>query len=124
MKYLKENIADVIILILLAIWSIFEMFLMPSGYDSIVSIFVGIILISLFPVSCKRTKPEELRLRKDALQYAFTFMVALFCSLKIVEVLREHTLDVDGIKVVYIGIFLQSAFFLAFKLKLIRKSKQ
>lgn len=121
MKCLKENIADVAILILLAIWGIYEMFLMPYGYDDLVSIFIGFILTCLLPASCRNTKPEDFKLRMDALQYACTFMVILFCSSRIVEVLREHTLDVDGFKVIYIGIFMQSAYYLAFKLKLIKK---
>ena len=80
MQYVKENVADIIILILLAVWGIYEVLMIP-------------------------------------LRYSFTFMIALLGSLKIVEVLREHTFDIDGIKVIFIGIFLQSAYFLIVKLK-------
>ena len=117
MQYVKENVADIIILILPAVWGIYEVLMIPFLYDTIVSVFISCSLVCLFPWACKSTKIEYQRIRNGALRYSFTFMIALLGSLKIVEVLREHTFDIDGIKVIFIGIFLQSAYFLIVKLK-------
>ncbi len=120
MQYVKENIADISILILLAVWGVYEVFMIPFLYDTIVSIFVSCSLVCLFPWACKSTKIEYQRIRNAALRYSFTFMIALLGSLKIVEVLREHIFDIDGIKVIFMGVFLQSAYFLVVKLKYLR----
>lgn len=98
--------------------------MIPFLYDTIVSIFVGCSLVCLFPWACKSTKTEYLRIRNAALRYSFTFMISLFCSLKIVGVLREKTFDVDGIKVIFIGVFLQSAYFLIIKYKYFRNHER
>lgn len=121
MRYLKENIADVVILILLAVWGVYEVFMIPFMYDTIVSIFMGCSLVCLFPWACKKTDADSQRMRNAALQYSFTFMISLLCALKIVEVLQEHTFEVDGIKVLFFGVFLQSAYFLIVKWKYLQK---
>lgn len=121
MRYLKENIADVVILILLAVWGVYEVFMIPFMYDTIVSIFMGCSLVCLFPWACKTTDADSRRMRNAALQYSFTFMISLLCALKIVEVLQEHTFEVDGIKVLFFGVFLQSAYFLIVKWKYQKK---
>lgn len=117
MGYIKENIADIIILMLLAFWGIYEIFLIPFIDDNIVSIFIGFSLSCLFPWCCKKTNVEYLKERNLALRYSLTFIISLFCALRIVEVLRERTFDVNGMKVVFIGFFLQSAYFLIAKQK-------
>lgn len=121
MRYLKENIADVVILILLAVWGVYEVFMIPFMYDTIVSIFMGCSLVCLFPWACKTTDADSRRMRNAALQYSFTFMISLLCALKIVEVLQEHIFEVDGIKVLFFGTFLQSAYFLIVKWKYQKK---
>lgn len=117
MRYLKENMADVTILMLFAVWGVYEVFVVPFLYDTIVSIFVGCSLVLLLPWACKNTKVDYQRIRNEAFQYSFTFMIAVLTALKIVEVLREHTFDVDGIKMLFMGVFVQSAYFLIVKWK-------
>lgn len=124
MKSMKENTADMVILILLIAWGIYEIFMIPFLYDTIVSIFVGVSLVCLFPWACNTTKVEYLKIRNMALRYSVTFMITLFCSLKIVGVLREKTFDVDGIKVIFIGVFLQSAYFLIVKHQRLKKHER
>ena len=85
MQYVKENVADIIILILLAVWGIYEVLMIPFLYDTIVSVFISCSLVCLFPWACKSTKIEYQRIRNGALRYSFTFMIALLGSLKIVE---------------------------------------
>ena len=41
MQYVKENVADIIILILLAVWGIYEVLMIPFLYDTIVSVFIS-----------------------------------------------------------------------------------
>lgn len=122
MKYFPENIADVFILILLAVWGVYEVFMVNFVYDTLVSIFIGFCLVTLFPWACKKTEGRYIRVRNAALRYSFTFVIAVFSSLKIVEVLRGHSLEVDGMKIIFVGIFLQSAYFLIMKRKLQRES--
>lgn len=86
------------IIILLILWGIYEIFVVPFEYDTLVSIFVGFNLVYLFPWCCKETSAEYLKIRNAALQYAFTFIIAVLCALKIVGVLCERMFDVDGLK--------------------------
>lgn len=120
MEYVKDNLTDIIILILLAIWGMYELFMWQSAYDDLISIAVGFSLACLFPWCCKRTDKRFLEVRKKALQYSFTFIISLFCALKIVEVLREHSIEVNAIKVIFVGVVLQSAYFLIMKQKIDR----
>lgn len=41
MKFMKKNRPDVMIIILLILWGIYEIFVVPFEYDTLVSIFVG-----------------------------------------------------------------------------------
>ena len=117
MKFMKKNRPDVMIIILLILWGIYEIFVVPFEYDTLVSIFVGFNLVYLFPWCCKETSAEYLKIRNAALQYAFTFIIVVLCALKIVGVLRDRTFDVDGLKMIFIGVFFQSVYFLIVKLK-------
>lgn len=117
MKFMKKNKADVMIIILLILWGIYEIFVVPFEYDTLVSIFIGFNLVYFFPWCCKETSAEYLKIRNAALQYAFTFIIAVLCALKIVGVLRDRTFDVDGLKMIFIGVFFQSVYFLIVKLK-------
>ena len=138
MKCVKENKADVMIIILLILWGIYEIFVVPFEYDTLVSIFVGFNLVYLFPWCCKETSAEYLKIRNAALQYAFTLIIAVLCALKIVGVLCERMFDVDsggeankgatgvlcermfdvdGLKMIFIGVFFQSVYFLIVKFK-------
>lgn len=121
MRYLKENMADVTIMILLAVWGVYEVLIVPFLYDTIVSIFVGCTLVLLLPWACKNTKTDYQRIRNAAFQYSFTFMIAVLTALKIVEVLRERTFDVDGIKMLFMGVFAHSAYFLTMKWKYFKR---
>ena len=114
---MKKNRPDVMIIILLILWGIYEIFVVPFEYDTLVSIFVGFNLVYLFPWCCKETSAEYLKIRNAALQYAFTFIIVVLCALKIVGVLRDRTFDVDGLKMIFIGVFFQSVYFLIVKLK-------
>ena len=80
MQYVKENVADIIILILLAVWGIYEVLMIPFLYDTIVSVFISCSLVCLFPWACKSTKIEYQRIRNGALRYSFTFMIALLMA--------------------------------------------
>lgn len=120
MKYVKDNLADIIILILLVIWGIYDLFMWQSVCDDLISIAVSFSLACLFPWCCKRTDERFLEVRKKALQYSFTFIISLFCALKIVEVLREHSIEVNAIKVIFVGVVLQSAYFLIMKQRIDR----
>ena len=93
------------IIILLILWGIYEIFVVPFEYDTLVSIFVGFNLV------------YHLKIRNAALQYAFTFIIAVLCALKIVGVLCERMFDVDGLKMIFIGVFFQSVYFLIVKFK-------
>ena len=104
MKFMKKNRPDVMIIILLILWGIYEIFVVPFEYDTLVSIFVGFNL-------------EYLKIRNAALQYAFTLIIAVLCALKIVGVLCERMFDVDGLKMIFIGVFFQSVYFLIVKFK-------
>ena len=117
MKFMKKNRPDVMIIILLILWGIYETFLVPFEYDTLVSIFIGFNLVYLFPWCCKETSAEYLKIRNAALQYAFTFIIAVLCALKIVGVLCERMFDVDGLKMIFIGVFFQSVYFLIVKFK-------
>ena len=66
MQYVKENVADIIILILLAVWGIYEVLMIPFLYDTIVSVFISCSLVCLFPWACKSTKIEYQRIRNGA----------------------------------------------------------
>ena len=107
MKFMKKNRPDVMIIILLILLGIYEIFVVPFEYDTLVSIFVGF----------KETSAEYLKIRNAALQYAFTFIIAVLCALKIVGVLCERMFDVDGLKMIFIGVFFQSVYFLIVKFK-------
>ncbi len=120
MKYVKENLADIIILVLLAVWGIYDLFMWQSECDDLVSIVIGFSLVCLFPWCCKETNERFLKVRNRALQYSLTFLVSLFCALKIVEVLREHSIEVNAIKVIFLGVLLQSAYFLIMKQRIDR----
>ena len=96
MKFMKKNRPDVMIIILLILWGIYEIFVVPFEYDTLVSIFVGFNLVYLFPWCCKETSAEYL---------------------KIVGVLCERMFDVDGLKMIFIGVFFQSVYFLIVKFK-------
>ena len=100
MKFMKKNRPDVMIIILLILWGIYEIFVVPFEYDTLVSIFVGFNLVYLFPWCCKETSAEYLKIRNAALQYAFTLIIAVLCALKIVGVLCERMFDVDGLKMI------------------------
>lgn len=117
MKFMKKNRPDVMIIILLILWGIYEIFVVPFEYDTLVSIFVGFNLVYLFPWCCKETSAEYLKIRNAALQYAFTLIIAVPCALKIVGVLCERMFDVDGLKMIFIGVFFQSVYFLIVKFK-------
>ena len=108
MKFMKKNRPDVMIIILLILWGIYEIFVVPFEYDT---------LVYLFPWCCKETSAEYLKIRNAALQYAFTFIIAVLCALKIVGVLCERMFDVDGLKMIFIGVFFQSVYFLIVKFK-------
>ena len=116
MKFMKKNRPDVMIIILLILWGIYEIFVVPFEYDTLVSIFVGFNLVYLFPWCCKETSAEYLKIRNAALQYSFTLIIAVLCALKIVGVLCERMFDVDGLKMIFIGVF-QSVYFLIVKFK-------
>ena len=120
MKYVKDNLADIIILVLLVVWGIYDLFMWQSECSNLVSIVVGFSLVCLFPWCCKGTNERFLKVRNRALRYSFTFLISLFCALKIVEVLREHSIEVDAIKVIFVGVFLQSAYFLIMKRRIDR----
>ena len=109
MKFMKKNRPDVMIIILLILWGIYEIFVVPFEYDTLVSIFVGFNLVYLFPWCCKETSAEYLKIRNAALQYAFTLIIAVLCALKIVGVLCE--------RMIFIGVFFQSVYFLIVKFK-------
>lgn len=47
MKFMKKNRPDVMIIILLILWGIYEIFVVPFEYDTLVSIFVGFNLVYL-----------------------------------------------------------------------------
>ena len=113
MKFMKKNRPDVMIIILLILWGIYEIFVVPFEYDT----FVGFNLVYLFPWCCKETSAEYLKIRNAALQYAFTLIIAVLCALKIVGVLCERMFDVDGLKMIFIGVFFQSVYFLIVKFK-------
>ncbi len=123
MKYQKENITDIVIILLLLGWGVYETFIVPTSYDKIVSIFIGICLSYLFPLCCKKTELKHLKIRYNALQYSFTVMIGFLCALKIVEILRNHIIEIDGIKVIFIGVFLQSVYFLIKKHKFQKANK-
>ena len=55
MKFMKKNRPDVMIIILLILLGIYEIFVVPFEYDTLVSIFVGFNLVYLFPWCCKET---------------------------------------------------------------------
>ena len=112
MKFMKKNRPDVMIIILLILWGIYEIFVVPFEYDTLVSIFVGFNLVYLFPWCCKETSAEYLKIK-----YAFTLIIAVLCALKIVGVLCERMFDVDGLKMIFIGVFFQSVYFLIVKFK-------
>ena len=114
---MKKNRPDVMIIILLILLGIYEIFVVPFEYDTLVSIFVGFNLVYLFPWCCKETSAEYLKIRNAALQYAFTFIIAVLSALKIVGVLCERMFDVDGLKMIFIGVFFQSVYFLIVKFK-------
>lgn len=63
MKFMKKNRPDVMIIILLILWGIYEIFVVPFEYDTLVSIFVGFNLVYLFPWCCKETSAEYLKIR-------------------------------------------------------------
>lgn len=84
MRYLKENMADVTILMLLAVWAVYEVFVVSFLYDTIVSVFVGCSLVLLFPWACKNTKVDYQKIRNAAFQCSFTFMISVFTAIKIV----------------------------------------
>ena len=109
MKFMKKNRPDVMIIILLILWGIYEIFVVPFEYDTLVSIFVGFNLVYLFPWCCKETSAEYLKIRNAALQYAFTLIIEVLCALKM--------FDVDGLKMIFIGVFFQSVYFLIVKFK-------
>lgn len=109
---MKENLVDVVIILLLCIWGVYELFFTPFAYDSIVTIFIGVSLSCLFPLCCKRTDAKFMRIRYQSLIYSFTYIISIFSALKIVEVLRERVLDATGLKLIFVGVFLQSAYFL------------
>lgn len=117
MKLLKENRTDAAILLLLAVWGVYEILAETFVYDRFVSIAICMMLVWLFPMCCRTTKPEDSGFRYKAMQYALTFALTLSCALKITEVLRGHALPADNIKLVFISIFVQSACFLLFKYK-------
>ena len=62
MKFMKKNRPDVMIIILLILWGIYEIFVVPFEYDTLVSIFVGFNLVYLFPWCCKETSAEYLKI--------------------------------------------------------------
>ena len=99
MKYVKENLADIIILVLLAVWGIYDLFMWQSECDDLVSIVIGFSLVCLFPWCCKETNER---------------------FLKVIEVLREHSIEVNAIKVIFLGVLLQSAYFLIMKQRIDR----
>ena len=117
MKFMKKNRPDVMIIILLILWGIYEIFVVPFEYDTLVSIFVGFNLVYLFPWFCIVSSAEYLKIRNAALQYAFTLFIAVLCALKFVGVLCERMFDVDGLKMIFIGVFFQSVYFLIVKFK-------
>ena len=67
MKFMKKNRPDVMIIILLILWGIYEIFVVPFEYDTLVSIFVGFNLVYLFPWCCKETSAEYLKIRNPVL---------------------------------------------------------
>ena len=74
------------IIILLILWGIYEIFVVPFEYDTLVSILLALIWCIFFPWCCKETSAEYLKIRNAALQYAFTLIIAVLCALKIVGV--------------------------------------
>ena len=61
MQYVKENVADIIILILLAVWGIYEVLMIPFLYDTIVSVFIVVVwcVFSLGPAKVRRLNIKE-----------------------------------------------------------------
>ena len=117
MKYLKENIIDIIILVLLTLWGLYEIFMMPIFHDSIVTIFICCCLISLFPWVYKKRKIINMKKKYAALQFAFAFFIVMLCLLKVAEILFEKTMEIEGIKIIFIGIYVQSIYYILKKKK-------
>ena len=49
MKFMKKNRPDVMIIILLILWGIYEIFVVPFEYETFVYIFVGFNLQYIIP---------------------------------------------------------------------------
>ena len=78
---------------------------------------LALIWCIFFLGAVKKQSAEYLKIRNAALQYAFTLIIAVLCALKIVGVLCERMFDVDGLKMIFIGVFFQSVYFLIVKFK-------
>lgn len=111
----KEDLIDVVIVSLLCAWGVYELFLTPFFYDRVVTIFIGVCLSYLLPLCCKRTDVKYQKIRCCSLQYSITYVIAIFCALQIVEVLRDCEYGVTGLKLVFVGVFFQSVYFLIAK---------
>lgn len=88
-----------------------------------ISIIAGLLFAFLFS-KCIRTTGESSRnIRLKSVAYAFSFMVAFTCALKITECLRDKILEVDALGVVLTGVCLQSIYFLVVKNKCTQRER-
>lgn len=54
MKFMKKNRPDVMIIILLILWGIYEIFVVPFEYDTLVSILLALIWCIFFLGAVKK----------------------------------------------------------------------
>ena len=119
---MKDNLYDLLIIGVFIIWGIWLLWIPCSPYWSNVIYALGGLVFVLLFFQCNRTTKEiHAQIRRASIKYAFTSMIGFLCGLKITEVLCDRVLAVEPLGVLFIGIFLQSCYFLI-KNKTLHKS--
>lgn len=111
MKKLKTNFYDTIIIFGFICWIIYEFFITKSHEDTVL-LCICVALIFIFPSCCSRTEKGLKNLRYNALIYSFSVLLAIGGALKLTELSRDIVLVFQPVKLLFTGVFLQSAFFL------------
>ena len=111
MEKFKKNIYDTIIIFGFICWMIYEFFITKS-HEDIVLLFISLVLIFIFPSCCSRTEKGLKDVRYHALRYSFLVLMAISGALKLTELSRDIVLVFQPVKLLFLGAFLQSVFFL------------
>lgn len=112
MKYIKENIKDLLVIFLIIIWTVCQFVIESTWFYIISCAIVSFSILLLLPLNYQKKTPKYPRLRFRAMQNSFFTMVVLVFCVSFINSTRGNIYNFDAIDIVFYGAFMQSSFFL------------